>query len=110
MMDRLRNGDAFVGHVSEDGALFTAARSAGLPVVSFDILLPEPTFQRFQSRLDAERQRSQYTYGFPNSDGDCNCITWLERLGLPMLTGRMTEFIGLRGIPLLPSRRFGRCV
>jgi hypothetical protein len=51
-----------------------------------------------------------YSYGFPNGDGDCNCTTWLERLDLPLLTGRMDEFVGLRGISANPSRRFGWCV
>ena len=47
---------------------------------------------------------------FKDGDGDCNCITWIERLGLPLLTGRMDEFIGLPGRASHPSRRFGRCL
>ncbi len=31
-------------------------------------------------------------------------------LGLPLLTGRMDEFIGLHGRASHPSRRFGRCL
>ena len=45
-----------------------------------------------------------------DGDGDCNCTSWLERLGLPSLTGRMEEFIGLPGIITYPNRRFGECV
>ena len=45
-----------------------------------------------------------------NGDGDCNCITWIERLGLPLLTGRMDEFLALPGRASHPSRRFGRCL
>ncbi len=78
-------------------------------VEAFDVLLPEPAFQPFVAALGRERQNSQYSYGFSNSDGDCNCITWIERLGLPLLTGRMDEFIGLPGRRSHPSRRFGRC-
>src|SRR5262249_14392677 len=46
---------------------------------------PDPAFHNFQRKLSAERHKSQYTYGFPNGDGDCNCVTWLERLALPTI-------------------------
>jgi hypothetical protein len=110
LMDRLKNGDAFAGLVRDDSAVFSAAQQRGLAVQSFKVILPDPLFQDFTARLDGERKNSQYAYGFPNGDGDCNCTTWLERLGLPLLTGRMDEFIGLPGIALYPSRRFGKCV
>ena len=110
LMDRLKNGDAFPGLVRDDAAVFAAARKHGLTLLSFDVILPDPRFQDFKTTLDAERQRSQYSYGFPNGDGDCNCTTWLERLGLPLLTGRMDEFIGLSGFSTNPRRRFGLCV
>jgi hypothetical protein len=71
---------------------------------------PYPPFQDFAGRLDGERMSSQYSYGFPNGDGDCNCITWLERLGLPLLTGRINEFLGVLQIVSCPRRRFGACV
>jgi hypothetical protein len=110
LLDRLKNGDAFPGVVRDDTAAFAAARNHGLLVRSFEVILPEPRFQDFEGRLDGERKSSQYSYGFPNGDGDCNCSTWLECLGLPLLTGRMDEFIGLPGIVSCPSRRFGECV
>jgi hypothetical protein len=34
----------------------------------------------------------------------------MERMGLPLLTGLMIEFVGLSGIAVRPSRRFGLCV
>ncbi len=107
---RLRNGEALPGLVTDDTVLFTAARQHGLAVEAYDVLLPEPTFQLFRAALGRERQNSQYSYGFPDGDGDCNCITWIERLGLPLLTGRMDEFIALPGRLSHPSRRFGRCL
>jgi hypothetical protein len=79
-------------------------------VLSFEVIVPEPRFQDFVAKLDGERKTSQYSYGFPNGDGDCNCITWLERMGLPLLTGRMNELVSLRGIAASPRRRFGECV
>lgn len=105
----LRNGKAFPGTVTDDTGLFTAAIQHGLTVAAFGVLLPEPTFQLFVATLVRKRQTSQYSYVFPNGDGDCNCITWIERLGLPLLTGRMDEFIGLPGRISHPRRRFGRC-
>jgi len=106
----LRTGKAFSGVVRDDTAVFAAARSRGLKVLSFGVVLPEPVFHNFQTALDAERQNSQYSDGLPDGDGDCNCATWLERLGLPLLTGFMTEFTALAGIRSYPQRRFGRCV
>jgi hypothetical protein len=110
LMDGLRNGDAFPGVVRDDTAVFTAARNYGFTTMSFEVILPDPQFQSFKTTLDAERRKSQYSYGFPNGDGDCNCVTWLERLGLPLLTGSMNEFASLSGFLSHPSRRFGQCV
>ena len=109
VMEGLQNGDAFPGIVTDDTGLFTAASQHGLAVEAFEVLLPEPAFQLFVAALGRERQNSQYSYGFPNGDGDCNCITWIERLALPLLTGRMDEFIALPGRMSHPRRRFGRC-
>jgi hypothetical protein len=110
LMDRLRYGEAFPGVVRDDRGVFDTARSRGLTILSFQIRVPDPRFQTFAATLDGERRKSQYSYGFPNGDGDCNCITWLERLGLPLLTGRMSEFATMPGITVHRSRRFGRCV
>jgi hypothetical protein len=109
LMDGLKQGDGFPGVVKDDTIVFATARARGLPLWSFEVIFPDPRFQAFQATLDAERSTSQYSYGFPNGDGDCNCTTWLERMGLPLLTGRMNEFAGLWGISAYPSRRFGRC-
>lgn len=110
IMERLKNGEALPGIVRDDTAVFTAAQAHGLLVLSFKVVLPDPQFLEFTGRLDDERRASHHTYGFPNGDGDCNCTTWLERLGLPLLTGRMDEFAALHGISISPSRRFGACV
>lgn len=109
-MDGLRNGDAFPGAVRDDSAVFSAARKRGLFVRSFEVILPEPRLLELLRRLDEERNNSQYSYGFPNGNGDCNCVTWLERLGLPLLTGRVDEFLGLSGVAASLRRRFGDCI
>jgi len=109
LMDGLKNGNAYPGVVRDDTKVFAAAELHGLSVFAFDIVLPSPQFQTFCQQLDSERQGSQYLYGFPNGDGDCNCITWLERLGLPLLTGRMDEFARLSGVASQWDRRFGKC-
>jgi hypothetical protein len=108
-LNRLKNGERFPGVVRDDTAHFALAHSRGLAVVSFEVILPKPEFGKFQKALAGERKKSQYYYGFPNGDGDCNCTTWLERLGLPLLTGRMDEFLSLPAISSNPRRRFGLC-
>lgn len=110
VLDRLNQGNAFPGIVRDDTTVFAAAQRRPLAVTSIKVVLPEPVFQKLQARLDAERRTSHYSYSFPDGDGDCNCITWLECLGLPLLTGRLEEFMALHGIASLPKRRFGRCV
>jgi hypothetical protein len=110
VMQGLQNGDAFPGIVTDDTGIFMAATQHGLAVEAFHVLLPEPAFQLFVAALGREKQNSQYSYGFPDGDGDCNCITWIERLGLPLLTGRMDEFMTLPGRATYRSRRFGRCL
>jgi hypothetical protein len=110
VLANLRNGGAYPGVVIDDTAVFQEADRQGLSVLTANIILPEPSFQTFEQRLIGERQQSQYSYGFPNSDGDCNCTTWLERLALPLLTGNMEEFTALLGFGTSPTRRFGRCV
>jgi hypothetical protein len=110
VVSALRNGDAFPGIVTDDTSVFAAAQQHGLVVEAFDLLLPEPSFEFFVASLVNEKQQSQYSYGYPDGDGDCNCVTWIERLGLPLLTGRMDEFLALPGRASHPSRRFGRCL
>ena len=95
--DELRNGDAFPGVVTDDTQVFTDAKKLKMKVQTFDVILPVPAFQDFQQKLIAERRRSQFTYGFPDGDGECNCTTWLERLALPLLSGSMDEFTNLLG-------------
>jgi hypothetical protein len=109
VMERLNIGLAFPGLVRDDTPIFTAARNRGIVLQLMKIVVPDPTFQKFAETLDGERQKSQYSYGFPNGQGDCNCVTWLERLSLPLLTGRMDEFARLLGWVSNPSRQFGAC-
>lgn len=110
VMQKLRNGDAFPGIVTNDTAVFSAAAGLGLKVLSIEVVLPEPVFLAFEARLTAERNASTFSYGHPNGDGDCNCTTWLERLALPLLSGSIDEFTALPGFVNYPSRRFGQCV
>lgn len=110
LVDSLEKGDAFPGVVRDDTVEFAAAGALGLSVVSFDVLFPDAWYREFETHLEEERRSSQYTYGFPDGDGDCNCMTWLERLGLPLLTGRMREFVNLHWISIYPRRRFGACI
>jgi hypothetical protein len=109
VMDDLAAGLAFPGIVRDDKSIFVAAAKHGLNVLSFDVLFPDSSFAVFEQTLGDEKRRTAYTYGFPDGNGDCNCTTWLERIGLPLLTGRMKEFTSLSEITGYPSRRFGEC-
>jgi hypothetical protein len=110
LMARLRSGDSYPGIVRDDTAVFTAAQTQGLTVLRFDVALSPRSFRSFQRRLTAERKQSRYSYGFPDGDGDCNCTTWIERFGLPLLTGRMDEFTAVTGVVAQIRRRFGICM
>jgi len=110
VMQRLRSGDAYPGIVRDDTAMFTAAQQHGLVVRRFDVALSPRSFRTFRQKLTAECRHSKYAYGFADGDGDCNCTTWMERLGLPLLTGRMDEFTAVTGVAAQVRRRFGLCV
>jgi hypothetical protein len=110
VMQRLRSGSAYPGVVRADSTVFTAARQHGLTVLKFDVALSPVSFQTIRRRLSAERKSSKYSYGFPDGDGDCNCTTWIERLGLPLLTGRMDEITVITGVAARVRRKFGACV
>lgn len=107
VLQRLRSGGAYRGIVRDDTAVFTAAQQHGLTVLRLDIVLSLPSFRTFRRKLTVERSHSKYSYGFPDGDGDCNCTTWIERLGLPLLTGRMDEFTAVTGVAGQVRRRFG---
>jgi hypothetical protein len=109
VMDDLAGGLAFPGVVRDDTPIFDAAMRHGLDVLSFDVLFPDASFAVFEQSLNGQIATTRYTYGFPDGNGDCNCTTWLERIGLPLLTGRMKEFTSLSEITLYSSRRFGEC-
>jgi hypothetical protein len=109
-MQHLLNGNAYPGVVNDDTQVFTTARKKRFNVLTFDVILPDPAFQDFERKLNAERKQSQYSYGFPDGDGDCNCATWLERLALPLISGSMTEFADMTASSSYPSRRFGQCI
>jgi hypothetical protein len=94
-MDDLKSGNAFPGVVLDDTQVFRDAVTHGLQVHTFDVALSDLSFRAFEVALDRERVASQYAYGFPNSLSDCNCTTFLERIGLPLLTGGLNEFISM---------------
>jgi hypothetical protein len=110
VLDVLSNRGAYPGEVRNDTAVFDAAAQRGLTVLRFDIALSPAIFAAFESKLNVERAGSPLTYGFPNGDGDCNCTTWVERLGLPLLTGFMAEFTTVTGVAAQARRRFGVCI
>ena len=76
---KLKRGEALLGVVRDHTAVFAAARARGLVVASFDVILPDPQQRAFAMTLDGERQVSQYSYGFPDGDGDCNSSSTAPR-------------------------------
>jgi hypothetical protein len=109
-MQNLRIGIAYPGIVSDDTIVFAEARKKKLQVLTFAVIFPNPAFQVFEQKLIAERNGSQYRYGFPDGDGDCNCATWLERLALPLISGSMDEFVSMTAGSRYQRRRFGQCI
>jgi hypothetical protein len=79
-------------------------------VFRYDVALSPAGFATFQRRLDRERDESNFTYGFPDGNGDCNGTTWIERLGLPLLTGLVREFVAVEHVAKQTRRRFGVCI
>ncbi len=108
-MHHLRMGSAYPGIVTDDSNVFAEARKKKLQVLTFDVIFPDPAFQAFEQKLIAEQNGSQYQYGFPDGDGDCNCATWLERLALPLISGSMDEFASMTTSSRYQRRGFGQC-
>jgi hypothetical protein len=110
VFESLKQGRAWPGIVRDDTAIFAVAASKyGLTIQTIRLRLSDSAYIDFKTKLDNEVLKTNYKYGFPDGDGDCNCITWMERLGLPLLTGRMDEFANLPGFAVSPARRFGEC-
>jgi hypothetical protein len=107
-LNRLKAGEAFPGQVLDDASAFQLARRHRLPIRKITLLVPGFEFRRIQNELALEQNRSKYKYGFPDGDGDCNCVTWIEKMGIPLATGKMDEFELTSGKGLR-RRRFGRC-
>jgi hypothetical protein len=110
VLQRLRNGDGYPGVVNNDPNVFAEARKNRLGVLTFDVVLPDTAFKVFEQSLSKERTKSQFTFGFPDGDGECNCATWLERLALPLISGSMDDFTSTTASSYYSSHRFGQCI
>jgi hypothetical protein len=114
LLDHLKARKAVDGEVRSDAAIFDDARNHGLPLQQFDVLVPQARYDQIETTLAQERKSSNHKYGFPNGDGDCNCATWIERIGVPLLSGRMDELEVLMTFSVhhlgYQQRRFGVCV
>lgn len=114
LLNQLKSGDAFPGVVLDDTTIFNNAASHGLKILHVDVRVPPTEHGRVKNELASQHAKSQYSYGFPNGDGDCNCTTWVERIDIPLLTGRMDEMINVMSMSIntlgLQQRRFGKCV
>jgi hypothetical protein len=67
-MQDLLNGNSYPGIINDDTQVFPAAKKMRLKVLTFDVILPNPSFRDSEKRLNTERGKSQYRYGFPGCD------------------------------------------
>ncbi|MBI3759606.1 MAG: hypothetical protein HY269_07620 [Deltaproteobacteria bacterium] len=109
VINYLESGNSLPGVVIDDTGVFQAAAARTLEVLEFDIIVPPLTFDEFEQLVNVECKGSRFRYDFPNTNGDCNCATWIERLGLPLVTGRMSELVLVADIAAKKSRQFGAC-
>jgi hypothetical protein len=110
VMDRLRNGDALTEYCMTTRTSLKQLNSAGYQSRHSMLSCRCRNSELFNVNYLLSQKRCHYSYGFPNGDGDCNCTTWLERMGLPLLTGSMDEFVGIMTLNPCRRRRFGRCI
>lgn len=83
------------GVVTDDTAVFDAARARKMEVVCVEYECMEEEFESIQSAFENELESSQFVYCFPGGEGDCNCATWPAKLGLsvPEPTGMMKKYV-----------------
>jgi hypothetical protein len=91
----LKNGGVYPGKVSDDTHLFEAAAAASIQVVTVEYSYDIQTAVGIENVVLNELASTSLTYSFPGHQGDCNCVTWLARMGLrmPETTGRMTLLV-----------------
>jgi hypothetical protein len=89
----------YPGAVTDDTAVFSAAKARGLSVAKLEIVYPESKFNEIKQRFDAEKGKSDYHYSFPGRGGDCNCATWPRKLGvfIPEGSGVMKAYVEALG-------------
>lgn len=109
LINQLQNRQAFPGVVLDDTSAFRLARKHNVRIDVLRLFFPPPFFAEFEQRIQSEQSRSRYTYSFPNGEGDCNCLTWIERIGIPLFSGQMLEFMDSLKSVGYRDRRFGDC-
>ena len=111
LLNHLKRHLAVPSEVRDDTQVFKDASLIGLQVEEIEILVPQAFYDHVEISLAAELKSSNYTYGYP--DGDCNCATWIERLGVPLFSGQMDELMMTLDFSMtqhsLQKRRFGLC-
>ena len=109
LFNRLAGGECLPGLVLDDTSVFQAADQVNLPIAVMEVHLPSNRHAQLDLTVKSETPSSRFTYGFPYGLGDCNCITWMERIGLPLVSGQMKELMGAFAAAGSLSRRFGNC-
>ena len=110
VLDKLKAGDGYPGHVTDDTSTFDAAKGRGLPVKTIEYVYPESRYDEIKALFEGEKSGSKYNYSFPGGAGDCNCATFPARLGIPIPegTGNMKFYMPAMQQAETP-RRMGIC-
>lgn len=100
----------YPGAVTDDTAVFSAAKSRGLSVAKLEIVYPETRYNEIKAKFDAEKGKSDFHYSFPGRGGDCNCATWPRKLGvfIPEGSGAMKAYVEAMGNTESP-KKMGIC-
>lgn len=103
LLDLLQQGSILTGEVADHTAIFDDAATRGCQIVSVEYRYLTATQQAILSKVQSQIAKCTLKYSFPGQGGDCNCATWLGRIGLdlPETTGQMRLFV--RALDLLKT-------
>ena len=86
---------SYPGRITDDTAVFDAAKQRGLTVVKTEYVYPESQYNAIKQQFDQHRAGTSLQYNFPGGSGDCNCATFPAQIGIPVpeATGILKDYI-----------------
>jgi hypothetical protein len=110
VVETLKGGGSYPGQVTDDTAIFGAAKQRGVPVVTIEFVYPESRYNEIKAKFDAEKSSTTRLYSFPGGTGNCNCATFPARIGIPVPEGSGNMKLYIPAMQKAPSpQRRGRC-